>query len=161
MELRQDREPCAAPCPSSPAHQTLPAAGAFGRGRRRPWSDAGRRGRARRPGGKLGRQRTRLTRMATGDHRVGVKCLCSAHWSRNGNIGLTYAKRQGTNWSLVCLKLCRTERKREGVSVCVHACACAGERAEGGSVPPSAPTPSSNHFFAGVSDHLLFTGIEN
>ena len=61
------------------------------------------------------------------------KCLRLARRSSSGNVDPAYAKQQGTNWSLVCLKLCPTERKRVRGRV---------RRAEGGCVPPSlCPSP--------------------
>lgn len=94
------------------------------------------------------------TQTVTGD-RHGGECLISVHWPRNGDID----SQQRTNWPLLCLKLCWTERKRVWVSVCTWVGAQRrGQRWQGS---PPIPIPSSNHFFVRLSDHLLFSGVEN
>ena len=98
-------------------------------------------------------QRARCTRRATGDHGAGgnasawragpaVATLTQRTQSSKGQTGLWSA------WN------CAQQREKgcEGVW---------GERRVAACLPPSAPAPSSHRFFAGVSGHLLFTGVEN
>lgn len=141
-----------APLPSSQAPQTPPATGAFGWGCRGPWRDASH---AHRAGGKT--ISPVLLPHLRGDRRPLHGGDASTQQAGPDMAILTYcpqsSKRQPG--SLADLRLRGAERNGRG-----GACMPVRGQASEGRVA-AAPTPSSNPFFALISDRLLFTGIEN
>lgn len=127
-------------CPSSWTHQTLAAAGAFGRGLRTSWSDVGHGNGAHWAGGELGCQCSHLSWAVRGDQSVGENAFAPCPSPEMAKLTHVCKAARGTLASPLLAEIVLKWEKDRGCE-----CVCTGVHVQENqrSVPPSAPTPLS------------------